>query len=40
MSLYAVVFPIFAARPVVAKALSRWGRFLLPLVLIAIGLSS
>ncbi|MBA2813667.1 cadmium resistance transporter [Streptomyces sp. KM273126] len=49
MSVYAVVFLIlvavwcfagrfFATRPVVAKALSRWGHILLPLVLIAIGL--
>jgi cadmium resistance protein CadD (predicted permease) len=49
MSVYAVVFLIlvgvwcaagrfFAARPVIAKALSRWGHVLLPLVLIAIGL--
>ncbi|MEV6591804.1 cadmium resistance transporter [Streptomyces acidicola] len=49
MSVYAVVFLIlvavwcfagrfFATRPVVAKALSRWGHVLLPLVLIAIGL--
>jgi cadmium resistance protein CadD (predicted permease) len=28
----------FATRPVIAKALSRWGHILLPLVLIAIGL--
>ncbi|WP_240436141.1 cadmium resistance transporter [Streptomyces sp. CC0208] len=27
-----------ATRPVVAKALARWGHILLPLVLIAIGL--
>ncbi|MFF0061397.1 cadmium resistance transporter [Streptomyces sp. NPDC005279] len=49
MSVNAVVFLIlvgvwclagrfFATRPVIAKALSRWGRILLPLVLIAIGL--
>ncbi|WP_307080877.1 cadmium resistance transporter [Streptomyces canus] len=49
MSVYAVVFltlvavwcfagRFFATRPVVAKALSRWGHILLPLVLIAIGL--
>ena len=49
MSVYAVVFLIlvgvwcfagryFATRPIVAKALSRWGHILLPLVLIAIGL--
>ncbi|MGW1214516.1 cadmium resistance transporter [Streptomyces sp. NPDC002499] len=49
MSVYAVVFLIlvgvwcfagryFATRPVVAKALSRWGHILLPLVLITIGL--
>ncbi|MEV7681320.1 cadmium resistance transporter [Streptomyces sp. NPDC088341] len=49
MSVYAVVFLIlvavwcragmfFATRPVIAKALSRWGHILLPLVLIAIGL--
>lgn len=28
----------FAARPAIAKALTRWGHILLPLVLIAIGL--
>ncbi|GAA2353823.1 cadmium resistance transporter [Streptomyces violaceusniger] len=49
MSVYAIVFLIlvavwcftgrfFATRPLVAKALSRWGHILLPLVLIAIGL--
>ncbi|MEU6548485.1 cadmium resistance transporter, partial [Streptomyces sp. NPDC046859] len=49
MSVYAVVFLIlvavwcfagrfFATRPIIAKALSRWGHILLPLVLIAIGL--
>ncbi|MFJ4788787.1 cadmium resistance transporter [Streptomyces sp. NPDC088794] len=49
MSVYAVVFLIlvgvwcfagryFATRPVVAKALSRWGHILLPLVLITISL--
>ncbi|MFF3790886.1 cadmium resistance transporter [Streptomyces sp. NPDC001981] len=49
MSVYAVVFLVlvavwcfagryFATRPVVAKALARWGHILLPLVLIAIGL--
>ncbi|WP_458247192.1 cadmium resistance transporter [Streptomyces sp. MAI_2237] len=49
MSVYAVVFLVlvavwcwagkfFATRPVIAKALSRWGHILLPLVLIAIGL--
>ncbi|WP_445283800.1 cadmium resistance transporter [Streptomyces sp. DSM 118148] len=49
MSVYAIVFLIlvavwcfagrfFATRPVIAKALSRWGHILLPLVLIAIGL--
>ncbi|MGA5191425.1 cadmium resistance transporter [Streptomyces griseoincarnatus] len=49
MSVYAVVFLIlvavwcfagrfFATRPIIAKALSRWGHVLLPLVLIAIGL--
>ncbi|MFE4579424.1 cadmium resistance transporter [Streptomyces chartreusis] len=49
MSVYAVVFLLlvalwcfagryFATRPLVAKALSRWGHVLLPLVLIAIGL--
>ncbi|MEV5899936.1 cadmium resistance transporter [Streptomyces sp. NPDC052127] len=49
MSVCAVVFLIlvgmwclagrfFAPRPVVAKALSRWGHILLPVVLIAIGL--
>ncbi|MEU6323885.1 hypothetical protein [Streptomyces sp. NPDC047009] len=27
----------FAARPLVAMALSRWGHILLPIVLIAIG---
>lgn len=29
---------LFASRPVVAKALSRWRHILLPLVLVAIGL--
>ncbi|MFE9676867.1 cadmium resistance transporter [Streptomyces sp. NPDC006259] len=49
MSAYAVVFLVlvavwcfagkfFATRPVVAKALSRWGHILLPVVLIALGL--
>lgn len=49
MSAYAVVFLVlvavwcfagrfFATRPVIAKALARWGHILLPLVLIAIGL--
>ncbi|MFC4907417.1 cadmium resistance transporter [Actinomadura gamaensis] len=49
MSVYAVVFLIlvavwvaagryFATRPAVAKALSRWGHVLLPVVLIGIGL--
>nr|WP_168506053.1 cadmium resistance transporter [Streptomyces sp. S1D4-11]QIY94012.1 cadmium transporter [Streptomyces sp. S1D4-11] len=49
MSMYAVVFLVlvavwcfagryFATRPVIAKALARWGHILLPLVLIAIGL--
>ncbi|MFE9067760.1 cadmium resistance transporter [Streptomyces violaceusniger] len=49
MSVYAVVFlalvgvwclvgRFFAGRPVIAKALSRWGHVLLPLVLIALGL--
>ncbi|GAA2490845.1 cadmium resistance transporter [Streptomyces longisporus] len=48
-SVYAVVFlalvavwclagRFFATRPVIAKALSRWGRVLLPLVLITLGL--
>ncbi|MFJ1805711.1 MULTISPECIES: cadmium resistance transporter [unclassified Streptomyces] len=49
MSVYAVVFLLlvavwcfagrfFATRPVIAKALARWGHILLPVVLIAIGL--
>lgn len=49
MSVYAVVFLVlvavwcfagryFATRPVIAKALARWGHVLLPLVLIVIGL--
>ncbi|MFJ1967296.1 cadmium resistance transporter [Streptomyces sp. NPDC087903] len=49
MTVYAIVFLVlvavwcfagryFATRPVVAKALSRWGHILLPLVLMAIGL--
>ncbi|WP_369198593.1 cadmium resistance transporter [Streptomyces djakartensis] len=49
MTVYAVVFlalvavwcfagRFFATRPVIAKALARWGHILLPLVLIAIGL--
>ncbi|KUL44467.1 cadmium resistance transporter [Streptomyces regalis] len=48
MSVYAVVFLVlvavwcfagrfFATRPVIAKALSRWGHILFPLVLIALG---
>ncbi|WP_435279911.1 hypothetical protein [Streptomyces sp. 1222.5] len=28
----------FATRPVIARALSRWGHILLPVVLIGIGL--
>jgi cadmium resistance protein CadD (predicted permease) len=49
MSIYAVVFLIllavwiaagqyFATRPIIARALSRWGHILLPVVLIGIGL--
>ncbi|MFE2553427.1 cadmium resistance transporter [Streptomyces sp. NPDC059355] len=49
MSVYAAVFLVlvavwcfagrfFATRPVIARALARWGHVLLPLVLIAIGL--
>ena len=49
MSVYVIVFLIlvavwcsagryFATRPVIAKALSRWGHILLPVVLIALGL--
>jgi cadmium resistance protein CadD (predicted permease) len=49
MTVYVVVFLIllagwiaagrhFATRPVIAKALSRWGHLLLPVVLIGIGL--
>ncbi|MCY0962250.1 cadmium resistance transporter [Streptomyces sp. H27-H5] len=49
MTVYAAVFLVlvavwcftgrfFATRPVIAKALARWGHVLLPLVLIAIGL--
>ncbi|MEV0566990.1 cadmium resistance transporter [Dactylosporangium sp. NPDC050588] len=49
MSVYVVVFLIlvavwiaagryFATRPVIAKALSRWGHILMPIVLIGIGL--
>ncbi|MFF6835939.1 cadmium resistance transporter [Streptomyces sp. NPDC012438] len=49
MAVYAVVFLVllavwifagkfFATRPVVARALSRWGHILLPVVLIGIGL--
>ncbi|MEU0217176.1 cadmium resistance transporter [Streptomyces sp. NPDC006265] len=49
MSVYAIVFLLlvavwcfagkfFATRPVIAKALARWGHILLPVVLIAIGL--
>jgi cadmium resistance protein CadD (predicted permease) len=30
--------PVLRHRPVIAKALSRWGHILLPLVLIGIGL--
>lgn len=50
MSVYAAVFLVlvaawclagrfFATRPLVAKALSRWGHVLLPLVLIGIGVA-
>lgn len=49
MSVYVVVFlalvavwvlagRFFATRPVIAKALSRWGHVLLPVVLIGLGL--
>ena len=49
MSVYAVVFLVlvavwcmagrfFATRPVIAKALSRWGHVLLPVVLIVLGM--
>jgi cadmium resistance protein CadD (predicted permease) len=49
MTVYAAVFLVlvavwcfagrfFATRPIIAKALARWGHILLPLVLIAIGL--
>jgi cadmium resistance protein CadD (predicted permease) len=49
MSVYATVFLIlvavwvaagryFATRPIIARALSRWGQILLPVVLIGIGL--
>ncbi|WP_254722571.1 cadmium resistance transporter [Streptomyces spororaveus] len=49
MSVYAAVFlalvavwcfagKFFATRPVIAKALARWGHILLPVVLIATGL--
>ncbi|MER6256918.1 cadmium resistance transporter [Streptomyces sp. NPDC001584] len=49
MAVYAMVFLVlvavwcfagrsFATRPVIAKALARWGHILLPLVLIVIGL--
>ncbi|MFJ3222232.1 cadmium resistance transporter [Streptomyces sp. NPDC086783] len=49
MTVYAVVFlalvavwcfagRFFASRPVIARALARWGHILLPLVLVAIGL--
>lgn len=49
MSVYALVFLVlvgvwcfvgrfFATRPLVAKALARWGHILLPLLLIALGL--
>jgi cadmium resistance protein CadD (predicted permease) len=49
MTVYAVVFLIlvavwvaagrfFATRPLIAKALSRWGHIVLPVVLIGIGL--
>ncbi len=30
--------PVFATRPVIAKTLDRWGRVLLPVVLMALGL--
>ncbi|MFD0352626.1 cadmium resistance transporter [Streptomyces sp. NPDC127110] len=33
-----VYVPVFATRPVIAKALAHWGHILLPLVLITIGL--
>ena len=49
MTAYAIVFLIlvaawvaagrfFATRPVIARALSRWGHVALPVVLIALGL--
>ncbi|MET8088141.1 cadmium resistance transporter [Micromonospora sp. NPDC005237] len=49
MSVYVIVFLLlvavwvaagrfFATRPIIAKALSRWGHILLPVVLIGIGL--
>lgn len=49
MAVYVVVFLIgvaiwcvaghyFATRPLIAKALARWGHILLPVVLIGIGL--
>jgi cadmium resistance protein CadD (predicted permease) len=49
MTIYAIVFLLlvavwvaagrfFATRPIIAKALSRWGHILLPIVLIGIGL--
>jgi cadmium resistance protein CadD (predicted permease) len=48
ISVYVIVFLVlvavwvaagryFATRPVIAKALSRWGHILLPIVLIGIG---
>jgi cadmium resistance protein CadD (predicted permease) len=38
VALWCVAGRFFASRPVVARALSRWGHILLPVVLIGIGL--
>lgn len=38
VGIWCAIGRFFAARPVVAKALDRWGHVLLPVVLIAIGL--
>ncbi|MFF7216749.1 cadmium resistance transporter [Streptomyces sp. NPDC008238] len=38
VALWCLAGRFFATRPVIAKALSRWGHILLPVVLIAIGL--
>ncbi|GAA3550304.1 hypothetical protein GCM10022222_37300 [Amycolatopsis ultiminotia] len=38
VAVWCVVGRFFAARPVVARALARWGHVVLPVVLVGIGL--